>query len=204
MSKGLTKEKIVSAAIEILRRNGRENFSLRVLAESLEVKAASLYKHFENMDELILAVSLKVYEEFDEQQRETVAKAKTRQEAMLALATAYKEFAYAHPSFYHLLLVLPRMEQQEVERVAAIIYAPIMQAVNMYQLDDETKAHWTHIYFATVLGFMVGKGAGLSNCSLVNTSNSFRLAIRNIISALESLEREQMARASYLQVDNAN
>ena len=50
MSKGLTKEKIVSAAIEILRRNGRENFSLRVLAESLEVKAASLYKHFENMD----------------------------------------------------------------------------------------------------------------------------------------------------------
>ena len=69
MSKGLTREKIVSAAIEILRRNGRENFSLRVLAESLEVKAASLYKHFENMDELILAVSLKVYEEFDEQQR---------------------------------------------------------------------------------------------------------------------------------------
>ena len=204
MSKGLTKEKIVSAAIEIMRRNGFESFSLRVLAESLEVKAASLYKHFENMDELILAVSLKVYEEFDEQQHETVSKAKTRQEAMLALAMAYKDFAHTHPSFYHLLSVLPRMEQQELERVTAIIYAPIMGAINMYQLDDETKLHWTHIYFATVVGFMVVKGTGLSNCSLVNASNSFRLAIRNIISALESLEREQLARANYLRDERVN
>ena len=204
MHKGLSREKIVLAAIEVLQKKGFESFSLRALAESLNVKAASLYKHFKSMDELTVAVALKVYEEFDVLQEEAVVQARTRQEAMMALATAYKEFANAHPSFYHLLLVLPKMERQELERVTAIIYAPILRAVNMYKLDDETRAHWTHIYLATVVGFMVGKGAGLSNCSLVNTSNSFRLAIRNIISALESLEREQMARASYLQVDNAN
>ena len=196
MHKGLSREKIVLAAIEVLQKNGFASFSLRALAESLNVKAASLYKHFKSMDELTVAVALKVYEEFDVLREEAVA--------MLALAMAYKEFAYAHPSFYHLLLVLPKMDKQELELVTARIYAPIIEAINMYKLDDEAKAHWTHIYMATVVGFMVGKGSGLSSCSHVNTTMSFRLAIRNIISALESLEREQLARASYLQEDNAN
>ena len=199
MHKGLSREKIVLAAIEVLQKNGFASFSLRALAESLNVKAASLYKHFKSMDELTVAVALKVYEEFDVLREEAVAQAKTRQEAMLALA-----MAYAHPSFYHLLLVLPKMDKQELELVTARIYAPIIEAINMYKLDDEAKAHWTHIYMATVVGFMVGKGSGLSSCSHVNTTMSFRLAIRNIISALESLEREQLARASYLQEDNAN
>ena len=131
MHKGLSREKIVLAAIEVLQKNGFASFSLRALAESLNVKAASLYKHFKSMDELTVAVALKVYEEFDVLREEAVAQAKTRQEAMLALAMAYKEFAYAHPSFYHLLLVLPKMDKQELELVTARIYAPIIEAINM-------------------------------------------------------------------------
>ena len=204
MHKGFSREKIVLAAKEILQRNGFEGFSLRILAESLEVKAASLYKHFENMDELTVAVALKVYEEFDQQQREIVAKAKTRQEALLALAMAFREFADAHPSFYQLLLTLPKLKEEQLHDVAAKLYGPVVQVISLYKLDEEAKAHWTYIYMATVVGFMVGKGSGMASCSLVNASASFRLAIRNIISALESLEREQLARASYLQEDIAN
>lgn len=204
MHKGLTREKIILAAKEILQRDGFEGFSMRVLAESLEVKAASLYKHFENMDELTVAVALKVYEEFDEQQREAVAKAKTRQEALLALAMAFREFADVHPSFYQLLLTLPKLKEEQLNEVAAKLYAPVLQVISLYKLDEEAKAHWTYIYMATVVGFMVGKGSGMASCSVVNASASFRLAIRNIISALESLEREQLARASFLKEDSAN
>ena len=204
MHKGLTREKIVLAAKEILQRDGFEGFSLRVLAESLEVKAASLYKHFENMDELTVAVALKVYEEFDEQQRGAVDKAKTRQEALLALAMAFREFADVHPSFYQLLLTLPKLKEEQLNEVAAKLYAPVLQVISLYKLDEEAKAHWTYIYMATVVGFMVGKGSGMASCSVVNASASFRLAISNIISALESLEQEQLARASFLKEDSAN
>ena len=204
MHKGLTREKISLAAKQILQRDGFEGFSMRVLAESVEVKAASLYKHFENMDELTVAVALKVYEEFDEQQREAVAKAKTRQEALLALAMAFREFADVHPSFYQLLLTLPKLKEEQLNEVAAKLYAPVLQVISLYKLDEETKAHWIYIYMATVVGFMVGKGSGIASCSLVDSSASFRLAIRNIISALESLEREQLARASFLKEDSAN
>lgn len=192
------------AAKEILQRDGFEGFSLRVLAESLEVKAASLYKHFESMDELTVAVALKVYEEFDEQQRGVVDKAKTRQEALLALAMAFREFEDEHPSFYQLLLTMPKLQEEKLDFVAGKLYAPVVQAINMYKLDDEAKAHWSHIYMATIVGFMVGKGSGVARFSVVNPTMSFRLAIRNIISALESLEREQLARASFLKEDSAN
>ena len=204
MHKGLSKEKIVLAAKEILQRDGFEGFSLRVLAESLEVKAASLYKHFESMDELTLAVALNVYEEFEQLQQQSVAKAKTRQEALLALAMAFREFGDGHPSFYHLLLILPKLEGEKLDYVATKLYAPVAQVIKLYKLDDEAKAHWCHIFMATVVGFMVGNGSGMSKFSVVNPVMSFRLAIRNIISALESLEREQLARASFLKEDSAN
>lgn len=204
MHKGLTKEKIVLAAKEILQRDGFDGFSLRVLAESLEVKASSLYKHFVSLDELILAVDLKVYEEFEALQQEAVSKTKTRQEALLALAMTFREFGEAHPSFYHLLLILPKLEGEQLERVAAQLYAPVLKVIGLYKLDDEAKAHWCHIFMATVVGFMVGKGSGMAKFSVVNPTTSFRLAIRNIISALESLERERMARASFLQDESIN
>lgn len=204
MHKGLTREKIILAAKEILRRDGFESFSLRVLAESLEVKASSLYKHFASADEITLAVALKVYEDFEVLQQEAVSKAKTRQEALLALAMAFREFGNAHPSFYQLLLTLPKLQEEKLDFVAGKLYAPVVQAINMYKLDDEAKAHWSHIYMATIVGFMVGKGSGVARFSVVNPTMSFRLAIRNIISALESLEREQLVRASFLQEDNAN
>lgn len=204
MHKGLTREKIVLAAKEILQRDGFEGFSLRVLAESLEVKAASLYKHFESMDELTLAVALNVYEEFEQLQQQAVAMVKTRQEALLALAMAFREFGDGHPSFYQLLLTLPKLKEEQLNEVAAKLYAPVLQVISLYKLDEEAKAHWTYIYMATVVGFMVGKGSGMASCSVVNASASFRLAIRNIISALESLEQEQLARASFLKEDSAN
>lgn len=204
MHKGLTREKIILAAKEILQRDGFEGFSMRVLAESLEVKASSLYKHFECLDELTLAVAMHVYEEFAELQQEAVAKTKTRQEALLALAMAFREFGDNHPSFYHLLLLLPKLEGEELEHVAAKLYAPVVRVVALYKLDDEAKAHWCHIFMATVVGFMVGNGSGVGKFSMVNPTMSFRLAIRNIISALESLEQEQLARASFLKDENAN
>lgn len=204
MHKGLTREKIVLAAKEILQRDGFDGFSMRVLAESLEVKAASLYKHFASLDELILAVSLNVYEEFEALQNEAVAKTKTRQEALMALAMTFRGFGDAHPSFYHLLLIMPKLEGEKLDYVATKLYAPVAQVIKLYKLDDEAKAHWCHIFMATVVGFMVGNGSGMSKFSVVNPVMSFRLAVRNIISALESLEREQLARASFLQDESIN
>jgi len=50
---GLTRERLVAAALDLINREGLEALSMRALADGLEVKAASLYWHVRDRRELI-------------------------------------------------------------------------------------------------------------------------------------------------------
>ena len=50
---GLTRERLVGAALELISQEGLEGMSMRALAERLEVKAASLYWHVRDRRELL-------------------------------------------------------------------------------------------------------------------------------------------------------
>ena len=50
---GLTRERLVGAALELIREEGLEGLSMRALADRLEVKAASLYWHVRDRRELL-------------------------------------------------------------------------------------------------------------------------------------------------------
>lgn len=52
MAKGLRAESIIVAAAELIEQYGRSGFSMRLLADTMGVKTASLYNHIENMDTL--------------------------------------------------------------------------------------------------------------------------------------------------------
>jgi AcrR family transcriptional regulator len=55
-SKPLTREKIASAAIEIVRSEGQSALSMRKVAGLFDVDVAALYRHFKNKDELLAEV----------------------------------------------------------------------------------------------------------------------------------------------------
>src|SRR5213082_2534054 len=57
---GLTRRRLVDAALELVNQEGMEGLSMRALADRLEVKAASLYWHVRDRRELLelLAESL--------------------------------------------------------------------------------------------------------------------------------------------------
>src|SRR5919108_4301546 len=50
---GLTRERLVEAALELVNEEGLEGLSMRALADRLEVKAASLYWHVRDRRELL-------------------------------------------------------------------------------------------------------------------------------------------------------
>ena len=56
--KGLNKEIIVDAAKELIEQDGFPAFSMRRLAEKLNIKTASLYAHIESMDALFTEIGL--------------------------------------------------------------------------------------------------------------------------------------------------
>ena len=51
--RGLTRDRLVSAALDLINKEGLEALSMRALADELEVKAASLYWHVRDRRELI-------------------------------------------------------------------------------------------------------------------------------------------------------
>lgn len=51
--RGLTRERLVEAALDLIHENGLEALSMRALADRLEVKAASLYWHVRDRRELL-------------------------------------------------------------------------------------------------------------------------------------------------------
>lgn len=196
--KGLSKEKIVDMAIILIKEKGYGSFSLRTLAEALEVKAAALYKHFKNFEELLTAVGLKIYEQFNALQEQAIADAQTRQEAVMGLALAYRSFALEQPELYKVIRVLPRMECFRQREVIDEWIKPMQHVMALYDIDEESRMHWQRIYRATITGFLSGEGAGLFVWMPVSSLQSYRLAIMNIIAALESLERQQLGRAQIL------
>ena len=56
--KGLNKEILVTASTELIEEKGMVTFSMRALADKLNVKTASLYTHIESMEDLFTAVGL--------------------------------------------------------------------------------------------------------------------------------------------------
>ena len=50
--KGLSPDAVVKAAVELIEQQGRDAFSMRLLAEQLGIKTASLYNHVDNMEML--------------------------------------------------------------------------------------------------------------------------------------------------------
>lgn len=61
----LSIEKIIHTSIEILNADGLDKLSMRTLASKLNIKAASLYWHFKNKDELLLYISEYITEQCD-------------------------------------------------------------------------------------------------------------------------------------------
>ncbi len=60
MPKGITREKVVAAALELLNEKGLEGVTVRALAERLDVRAPALYWHLRNKQELLDEMSTTV------------------------------------------------------------------------------------------------------------------------------------------------
>lgn len=59
-AKGVTQEKIVSVASQIIAETGLDAFRLNDVAHALNVRPSAIYNHFANRDAVVVAVSEKV------------------------------------------------------------------------------------------------------------------------------------------------
>ena len=92
---GLNRENVIDAAIKLIEEKGYSNFSINELAKSLNVRPASLYNHIVNIDEIFSETAARANSMMIEAE-EKASKGKIRDEALFAIADAYRDFARSH------------------------------------------------------------------------------------------------------------
>ncbi|WP_437903976.1 TetR/AcrR family transcriptional regulator [Sorangium sp. So ce327] len=96
---------ILAAAGELFLEQGYEAFSMRQVAERIGYSATTIYRYYEDKDDLLFAI---VHEGFSEFQRALVAAAESTAdpiERLVALGAAYVRFGMDNPVHYRLMFM---------------------------------------------------------------------------------------------------
>ena len=187
--KGLNKEIIVDAAKELIEENGFGDFSMRRLADKLEIKTASLYTHVESMEALFTEVGLSVLK----QQRDCLLEAigeKHGDSAVTALAESYRRFALDHTELYRLIMQMPSGNDEVLKEAAAMTAEPFMRVLDDYSLSDECKMHCQRMLRAMMHGFVSEELSGYFSHYPVSADESYRLSVACVIDGLHKKESE--------------
>jgi AcrR family transcriptional regulator len=98
-------EDIVSGALALIERSGSdEAVTLRAVAREVGIAAPSIYAHFADRDAIVMAATMRVFDELAEAVRQGSASAgPDRVERLVAGCEAYASYGLAHPARYGVL-----------------------------------------------------------------------------------------------------
>jgi AcrR family transcriptional regulator len=99
------RELILKAAGDEFLEKGYDTFSLRRIAERIGYTPTTIYLHFRNKDDLLLATVQEGFEAFDKQMEQTAAAHPDPIKRIEALGRAYIEFGLRNPALYRLMFM---------------------------------------------------------------------------------------------------
>jgi AcrR family transcriptional regulator len=145
------RDEIVTAARQILETEGPERLTMRSLAERLEIRAPSLYKHVadkEELEALLIAESLRGMGEALHATIDAPAARGSKKRVLAALARAYREWALAHPHLYRLATEGELPRDQLPDGLEAWTAEPIVRVTGD---QDRARAVWAFAHGMTIL-----------------------------------------------------
>ncbi len=142
---GLSRDRVIAAALALVDREGIEALTMRRLAADLGVEAMSLYHWFPNKSSILEGLVEAVIQEMDQP---VLAPGTDPAEALIAGAWAYRRVLLAHPNALPVLIARPLATPeglQGIERALEILWAAgfppaqaigAVRAVGAYVLGD--------------------------------------------------------------------
>lgn len=156
---GLTVDRVVDAAVVVADRDGRDALTLGAVADLLGVRTPSLYNHVRGLDDLRRLLTVRALRELGEVvQRAAVGR--SADDAVRAIATAYRAFALDHPGLYAATVQTTEGGDAEVQQAGAEVLATVLAALGAYGLDDDEAVHATRTLRSAVHGFVSLELAG--------------------------------------------
>jgi AcrR family transcriptional regulator len=97
-------DQILETAIQILETDGREALSMRKLAEALDLKAPSLYRHYADRNALEQAIAAQAATQLHDALEQAIGPLRSPAKVLHQSARTYRDFAKSHPELYDLMM----------------------------------------------------------------------------------------------------
>ena len=175
----LSRDSIVNAALTFLDREGWDALTINALATQLGTKGPSLYNHVNSLEDLRRTVRMRVVGDIIDMLN-TVGQGRTRDDAVTAMASAYRSYAHHHPGRYSAFTRMPLggddPEFTDATRAAA---APVISVLGSYGLDGQAAFYAALEFWSAMHGFVLLEMTGAMNgvdTDVVFTDMVIRLA----------------------------
>lgn len=100
---GNVKEALIKEAMKFIEANETELLSLRRLAREVGVSPSAVYNHFPDKNALMLAIKIRLYEQFNDYFEDQYHPNEDSIQALLQMCLAYYHFAKEQPARFHIL-----------------------------------------------------------------------------------------------------
>jgi AcrR family transcriptional regulator len=159
----LSRDSIINAALTFLDREGWDALTINALATQLGTKGPSLYNHVQSLDDLRRTVRMRVVGDIIDMLN-TVGQGRTRDDAVTAMASAYRSYAHHHPGRYSAFTRMPLggddPEFTDATRAAA---APVIDVLASYGLEGENAFYAALEFWSAMHGFVLLEMTGAMN-----------------------------------------
>ncbi len=179
----LSREVIVNAAMTFLDREGWDALTINALAMHLGTKGPSLYNHVHSLDDLRRTVRTRVIDDIIKMLN-TVCEGRTRDDAVLVMASAYRSYAHHHPGRYSAFTRLPfggdDPEYSAATRAAA---GPVIAVLASYGLAGEGAFYAALEFWSAMHGFVLLEMTGVMDD--VDTDAVYNDMVLRLVAGLE-------------------
>ena len=181
----LSRDSIVNAALTFLDREGWDALTINALANQLGTKGPSLYNHVDSLQDLRRTVRMRVVEDIIDMLN-TVGQGRTRDDAVMAMASAYRSYAHHHPGRYSAFTRMPLgggddPEFTDATRAAA---GPVIAVLASYGLDGEDAFYAALEFWSAMHGFVLLEMTGVMN-GIVDTDTVFSDMVMRLAAGMQ-------------------
>ena len=185
--RGLTTERVVEAAAQLADAEGLEQLTLHRLAKELHVGPSSLFNHIGGLPDLRRKLQIRGLRELSMRVAlATVGRA--GDDAVLAAATAARQYAHEHPGVY--LSTQPAVQSEdnpELDEAASQFVSIFFDTVRQYGFEGTEVVHAVRGLFATIHGFIMLERVGHFGMP-IGIDESFNWLMRHYVASLNSKE----------------
>jgi AcrR family transcriptional regulator len=184
---GIDRIQVVAAAAAIADREGLAQLTLAQVAAKLGVKLPSLYNHVDGLAGLHRELALLGARQLD-QALARAAVGKAGDEAVFAVAHAYRAFVLNRPGLYAATVPAPDADDEEHRALARAVVETVAAALGPFHLGEEGTIHAVRGLRALVHGFATIEQAGGFGLP-VSLDASFDRLLRAYLAGLRSMEQ---------------